>query len=259
MIKSSAAKRDSTSSAEATSLKNLSLAGIDLTNSISSLRTIGYGLISLWLLDILAILHPLKLLDPVWGFQILGQLVERVGVLLIALGLILLGDIQHRQKWELPLLKVIVRMTLATAIAYFCLVPLGIGNTVRIANLTDNQISTQAQAEINRLNGFSTAIATSNDPAEIQSFIARFAPNPERPSSSTQSSLPDLKQQANLLLKRQTKEVRGQAELAVKEKKQSLIKRSLKWNIGAILSGILLLLLWGHNGWIFRFKGNRVN
>ncbi|MEO1465902.1 MAG: hypothetical protein AAFR89_06675 [Cyanobacteria bacterium J06633_1] len=79
MIKSSAAKRDSTSSAEATSLKNLSLAGIDLTNSISSLRTIGYGLISLWLLDILAILHPLKLLDPGWGFQILGQLVERVG------------------------------------------------------------------------------------------------------------------------------------------------------------------------------------
>ncbi|MEL6581812.1 MAG: HpsJ family protein [Cyanobacteria bacterium J06621_12] len=254
MTKSSPAKLNSLASTEAVSTKNLKLAGVDLTNSIFTLRVIGYGLISLWLLDILSVFHPLKPFDPMWGMQILGQLVERVGVLLIGLGLILTGDVQRRRKWELPLLKIIIRMILVTAIAYFCLIPLGIGNTVRIANLTKNQVTAEAQTEINRLTAYRPEIAASSNVAELQQFVNRFGDRPEGSNANTQSTLKDLKQQANSLLSSKTKEIRVQAELVSKQRNKSLIKRSLKWNIGAILSGFFLLLLWGNNGWILNIK-----
>ncbi|MEL6495837.1 MAG: HpsJ family protein [Cyanobacteria bacterium J06623_7] len=229
------------------------LLGIDLTRSLPSLRIVGYGLLLLWLLDLLALFYPLQPLDPVWGFQTLGQLVERVGVLFIALGLVLLGDIQRRQKWEIAGLQIIVRGILLMAIIYLSLIPLGIGNTVRIARLTSQQLQAEAQTQISNLTQYHSAIAASQEISDVRQFIERLGGETQNNSSS----LVNLKQRANRLFKAQVKEIRAQATQNSSARKSNLIKRSLKWNIGALISGCLLLLLWSGNSWLTKVKSSK--
>lgn len=253
MIKSDSTQANPDSQAKAVSVKKFNLLRIDLTNSLSTLRIVGYGLIALWLLDIIFLLYPLQLLDPVWGFQILGQLVERVGVLLIGYGLISLGGIQQRQKWETPLLKTIVQTALIIAIVYFCFIPLSIGNTVRIARLTNQQIAAEAQAKTLELTQYHSKVANSKEIDEVRQFINRLGDR----SDDSSLSLIDLKQQANTLFKTQVEEIKFQGELALAQRKSGLVKRSLKWNIGALLSGIFLLLLWDSNRSVIKARSRK--
>lgn len=55
------------------------------TGSNLLFRFVGYGLLMLALLDLVEMLVPMRLLDPVWQIQTTGALVEFVPVLLLGL------------------------------------------------------------------------------------------------------------------------------------------------------------------------------
>lgn len=59
-------------------------------------RLAGYTLLSLFLLDLLAILIPFNFTNPVWEFQLANQLVERAPVPILALIFVLIGESQFR-------------------------------------------------------------------------------------------------------------------------------------------------------------------
>ncbi|MEN8447532.1 MAG: HpsJ family protein, partial [Cyanobacteria bacterium J06555_13] len=53
--------------------------------SMKFMRTIGYGLLALSILDLVAMVVPFDFKNPVWEFQRFGELVERSAVPLIGL------------------------------------------------------------------------------------------------------------------------------------------------------------------------------
>ena len=79
--------------------------GNNLLKSIRILRWVGYGLLVLFLFDLVETLVPLRLMNPVWEFQTMGTLVEIAAVPLIALGLVFFGEGISRAKLERPVLK----------------------------------------------------------------------------------------------------------------------------------------------------------
>jgi hypothetical protein len=227
--------------------------GFNLTNSIVTLRIVGYGLLILWLIDIAEVLYPLQLLNPIWSFQVFGQFVERIGVLLISLCFIFFGEHKARTNWELVIVRGLSMLTLITAIAYFLMIPLGIGNTFRIANQTDRQISLQLRENIEQLDRLQEEVATYSDPKKLQQFIEigdRFI----KRTNAKGLTIPELRAEANTQIKQQANEIKLQAQKARRERKVNLLKRSLKWNLGALLSSILLLLVWANNSWASRIK-----
>ena len=227
--------------------------GFSLNNSLVTLRIVGYGLLILWLIDIAEVLYPLQLLNAIWSFQVFGQFVERIGVLLISLCFIFFGEHKARTNWELVIVKGLSMLTLITAIAYFLMIPLGIGNTVRIANQTDRQISLQLRDNIEQLDRLQEEVATYSDPKKLKQFIEigdRFI----KRTDAKGSTIPELRAEANTQIKQQVNEIKLQAQKARRERKVNLLKRSLKWNLGALLSSILLLLVWANNSWTSRIK-----
>ena len=227
--------------------------GFSLTNSIVTLRIVGYGLLILWLIDIAEVLYPLQLFNAIWSFQVFGQFVERIGVLLISLCFIFFGEHKARTNRELVIVKGLSVLTLILAIAYFLMIPLGIGNTVRVANHTDRQISLQLRENIEQLDRLQEEVATYSDPVRLKQFIEigdRFI----RRSDAEGSSIPELRAEANTQIKQQMNEIKLQAQKARRERKVNLLKRSLKWNLGALISSILLLLIWANNSWISQIK-----
>lgn len=227
--------------------------GFSLTNSIVTLRIVGYGLLILWLFDLAEVLYPLQLLNAAWSFQVFGQFVERIGVLLISLCFIFFGEHKARTNWELPIVRVLSWLTLVAAIAYFLMIPLGIGNTIRIARQTDQQISLQLQENIEQLRQLEQEVSTYSDPKKLEQFIEigeRFV----KRSDAKSLSISELREEANTQIKQQKNEIKLQAQVARRQRKVNLLKRSLKWNLGALFSSILLLLIWGNNSWTSQIK-----
>ncbi len=58
-----------------------SVSNVSLSSSL--FRLVGYGLLVLALFDLIHILIPLQLMNPMWEFQTVGALVERVPVPLL--------------------------------------------------------------------------------------------------------------------------------------------------------------------------------
>lgn len=226
--------------------------GFSLTNSIVTLRIVGYGLLILWLFDIVEVLYPLQLLNAIWSFQVFGQFVERIGILLVSLCFIFFGEQKARTNWEFPIVRVLSILTLIAAIFYFLMIPLGIGNTIRIARQTDRQISLQLQEDIEQLDRLKEEIATYSDPQKLEQFIniGGFT----KRSDAKGWSIPELRAEANNQIKQQGNEIKLQAQKARRRRKVNLLKRSLKWNLGALLSSILLLLIWANNSWTSQIK-----
>lgn len=227
--------------------------GFSFTNSIVTLRIVGYGLLILWLIDIAEVLYPLQLLNAIWSFQVFGQFVERIGVLLISLCFIFFGEHKARTNWELAIVKVLSLLTLVLAIAYFLMIPLGIGNTVRVANHTNRQISQELRENIEQLDRLQEEVATYSSPRRLRQFIEigdRFI----KRSDVRGSSISELRAEANTQIKRQMNEIKLQAQQTRRERKVNLLKRSLKWNLGALISSILLLLIWANNSWTSQIK-----
>lgn len=227
--------------------------GFSLTNSIVTLRIVGYGLLLLWLFDIAEVLYPLQLLNAAWSFQVYGQFVERIGVLLISLCFIFFGEHKARTNWELLIAKVLSWLTLVAAIAYFLMIPLGIGNTIRIASQTDREISLQLQENIEQLTQLEKEISTYSNPQKLEQFIEIGNQFIER-SDRQNLSISELREEANTQIKRQKNEIKLQAQKARRQRKVHLLKRSLKWNLGALFSSILLLLVWANNSWTSQIK-----
>ena len=227
--------------------------GFSFTNSIVTLRIVGYGLLILWLIDIAEILYPLQLLNAIWSFQVFGQFVERIGVLSISLCFIFFGEYKARANWELVIVNGLSMLTLALAIAYFLMIPLGITNTIRIANQTDQQISLQLRENIEQLDRLQEEVATYSDPKKLEQFIEigdRFI----KRSDAKGSSIPELRTEANSQIEKEANEIKLQAQKTRRQRKVNLLKRSLKWNLGALISSVLLLLIWANNSWTNRIK-----
>lgn len=210
--------------------------------SMTILRSLGYGLLLLAFFDIVEMFVPPNFMNPVWEFQTFGQLVERVPVPLIGLVLVFFGEMNSRSKWEFPILKLLSWLTLLFALLFFLLIPLGVGNTLRLNNQSAAQISTLSKQQISQAEQVEKQLNQAT-PQQIDNFIksqgrSLNGKNPE-----------ELKTQVLSQVSQAKKQIKTQAEVTQSSRGLTLIKSSVKWNLGALVAAGLFISIWKGTRW----------
>lgn len=210
--------------------------------SMSILRSLGYGLLLLAFFDIVEMFVPPNFMNPAWEFQTFGALVERVPVPLIGLVLVFFGEMNSRSQWEFPILKLLSWLTVLFALLFFLLIPLGVGNTLRLNNQSVAQISTLSKQQISQAEQVEKQLSQAT-PQQIDNFLksqgrSLDGKNPE-----------ELKTQVLSKVSQAKKEIKTQAEATQSSRGLTLIKSSVKWNLGALVAGGLFISIWKGTRW----------
>lgn len=211
--------------------------------AIAGLRVIGYGILVLCLIDLVDILYPFQAFNSEWEFNTVGGLVERVGFPLVGFGLIFIGEESNRSKFERFLLKPLSWALMVYAIAYWVLAPIGVSSAWRIHNQNNAQLVSQlsqqreqvkaAQAQIQKLTDEQMkALVQRSTGGEVQNFNADEFRKRQIENIATTA------QQAET-----------QAKVAVEQRSKNLLKKSIKWTLGSVISGAVFLYLWYLSGW----------
>jgi len=211
------------------------------------LRLVGYGLLLMALLDILFLLIPPQLMNPVWEFQTMGAIIERIPVTLLGIVLVYYGERSDRAPIERFILKWLSWLSLAAAILLFLMIPLSITDSFRIYYQQNAGVNAQVVSQIDTIQAFKDELKTANSVAEIGVILQKQANqkvnipksvNTQKLKTDIFKSLED--NQANL---------RNQVRSFRSEKRLDLIKNCLKWNLGALIASILFFLIWKSTLW----------
>lgn len=222
------------------------MASEDQMQSIYRLRWVGYGLLLLALFDVIQLLLPLDYQNPVWVLQTVGAIVERVPVPLLGLLLIFFGEDAERTSIEDILLKVLRWATLLLAIGFLAMVPLGVAYTLRIDNQNNQQIAALQQRQTTQLETVEQRVTkgSAEDIKNLGTELNRMGlpVDPQKPD--------ELKTKILERISTAKTQVPTQAKLTQDNQRLALFKNSVKWNIGALVSSVLLFIIWRSTGWV---------
>jgi hypothetical protein len=211
--------------------------------TLALIRVIGYVFLAFFLFDFIDTLIPLRLTNPNWEFQTFGALVEKVPVLFLAYAMIYLGRNFGRKRLEQFLLSLITWLALILGLIYLLMIPIGIINTNRLLTLNHQQLL-QLDIQIAQVKKAQINLKTTKTQSELQQILSRDLGN--------NSPIPKLEnpEQVNTLKNRLTTVITD-GEVKLKEQAQSLrdvrlelLKKSVKWNLGSLLSAVLLFYIW---------------
>ncbi len=201
---------------------------------------IGYSFLIFSVFDYLAVLFPLRLLDPFWEFQTFGQLVERVAIPLISILFIFYRRESSIPKLEAAILKGVSWLCLALSILYLLLLPLGIVNTVRINNRNNAQIAAQLSQQSQQIKQGKEQINRASS-KELEQVLNSLNQQGRAGNITNTQELKELILNRSAQIEQSNK---LQAEALQSNQKTELFKNSIKWNLGTILAAISFWWLW---------------
>ncbi len=211
------------------------------------LRLVGYGLLVMAIIDLLFLLIPPQLMNPLWEFQTMGAIVERIPVTLLGVVLVYYGERSDRASIETLLLKILSWLSLVAAIFLLLMVPLSITNSFRIYYQQNATVNAQTVSQKDAIQKFKEELEAANSKAEIGELLQQQA--------KQQVNIPDsvntTKLKTDLLanLQNNQDQLASQAQSFRAEKRSWLLKNCLKWNLGAIIASILFWLIWKSTAW----------
>lgn len=212
--------------------------------SLAVVRKVGYGLLVLALFDLVAIFVPLRLTNPVWQFETMGAIVERVAVPLIGLALISFGETEFRSDFEQKVLKFLSWLCLIVGVLFILLFPLGIINTCQVKMISNNQINNQflqqkskmerAERQLNQLKS-----------EELENYIKSQGRTLDNQTAE------QAKAQFLAKLNKDKQQMQTRFEEVKANRRLVLIKNSVKWNLGALIAGVLFIYIWNRMRGVF--------
>lgn len=218
----------------------------NLGSIFPTLRYIGYGLLIFAFIDLMTLLYPPQFTDPVWEFQTIGGIVERVPVPLIGFGFAFLGE---PSQWKFPerlLLKILSFLSLLIAAAFLFLVPLGVVDAIRINNQNTETISAQSEQQVEQLEQLKTLVEDAS-PQNLQQLAQRLN-NPDQPIQA--NNLDELRTEIQSRIEQQQTQIKRQAGNAESQRRRSLLENAAKWVTGSFLSCILFALIFVQTAWV---------
>ena len=215
--------------------------------SLGILRLVGYGLLLMALVDLFFLLVPPQLMNPLWEFQTIGAIVERIPVTLLALVLIYCGERSDRAPVEAKILKILSWFCLLAAVALILVIPLNISNSFRIYNRHNASANAQFVTQKDSIQQFKEQLEGASSKAEIGAILQQQAQQKVNipDSANTQKLKTDII--ANLQSNQDN--ITDQVEAFRAQKKTLLLKKCLRWNIGALISAVLFFIIWRSTGW----------
>lgn len=203
------------------------------------LRPIGYCLLVLALFDFIDILVPLRFMNPAWEFQMIGSLVERVAVPLLGLGLVFYGEADLWSKWERPLLNFLSWVSLLAGVLFLLLSPLLVVDSLRLKAQINYQITTEVNQQLSQLAQLEKKVSegTAKDINDAVASLKQGNPlnikNPEQAKSKLLSEINKVKGT-----------IQPQTEASWADRRLALVKNSVKWLVGCVVSGVLFIYIW---------------
>ncbi len=222
------------------------------SRSITLVRWLGYGLLLLALLDLGALLIPLRLMNPIWEFRSIGAIVERIPVPLIGFVMVFWGEQEHRRPGEKLILKGLTWVTLTLALVLLALIPLCVVNSIRIHNLKIEEINTFQGQRLALVQQLEEQLNQTNSVDEFQSLLNRALNNRTPIALDTSQPLPNIKAQIPALLAPARSAIEQQAQVAQEQaqnEQPGLLKRAIKWSLGALIGAVLCLRIWQSTRW----------
>lgn len=218
--------------------------------SLGILRLVGYGLLLMTVVDVVFLLIPPQLINPLWQFQTMGAIVERSPVTLLGMVLVYFGEKSDRAAIETSILKGLSWLSLLTAILLMLMIPLNISNGLQIYHQHSATADAQFGNQKETIRQFKEQLEAANSKAEIGAILQQQAqqkiniPN----SVNTQKLKTDII--ANLQNNQDT--ITNQEQAFRSQKRTLLLKQGLKWNLGALIASILFFLIWKSAAWARR-------
>ena len=216
--------------------------------SMGLLHMVGYGILLLMFIDTITIVVPFRFQNPNWEFQAIGQLVERIPVLFLGLVLVFWGEGNPRGRYEDLILKGLSWFTLVLAIAYFAFVPIGILNTIRIDQKNAQDANLEFSRRVAPLQAAQAQVERAQSAEDLRSLVAALRNN-SNATISQSVDVSQLKRELSQILKNREQMFLADRDFEVTREQRTLLKQSFKWNLGAVISGLVLLLIWLNTGW----------
>lgn len=210
------------------------------------LRRIGYCLLLLALFDAIHILVPPRFMNPEWEFQVIGALVERVPVPLLGLGLVFYGEEDFRSKWERLPLKFLSWACLLIGILFLLLAPLILVERSRLDNQITYQINTQVIQQLSQFEQLEKQLGKATTAKDIYGVVARFRIEGLPPNIKVPQKL---KSQVLSQTAKAKETIRTKTEATWAGRRLAMLKKSVKWFLGSLVSGILLVYTWQMTRW----------
>jgi hypothetical protein len=224
--------------------------------SVYRLRWLGYGLLVFALIDAVNILASINTADPTWVLQVIGQFVERVVVPLLGFALVFFGEIYDRKGGEKIGLRILSWLCLVLAIAFFLMIPPLIIQSISVKGQAEQQVNQQVDQQVKagfeQLDRLESQLATSK-PEDLKALaeqlksrgIAVDAQDPAGLKAQIQARIKTIKEQAQL----QAQKAKDKAKQDASGQINNLVKNAVKWSLGALMAGVLLVYLWKSSSW----------
>jgi hypothetical protein len=211
------------------------------------LRVVGYGLLLMALVDFVFLLIPPQLMNPLWQFQTIGAMIERIPVSLLGLVLIFYGEKSDRTPIETNILKVLSWASLLVAVILMLVIPLNISNSLRIYHQHNATTNAQFVAQKENIQQFKEQLTAANSKDEIRVILEQQA----KQSVNIPDSVNTQKLKTDILtnLQKNQDNITSQTESFRGQKRSLLLKQCLKWNLGALIASTLLFMIWKSTGW----------
>lgn len=210
--------------------------------SVAVFRLIGYGLLLLALLDLLTTLLPLRLMNPLWQFETMGAIVERVAVPLLGLVLVFFGEEKFRSSFEQKFLKLLRWLCLLVGVLFFLLVPLGVVSTLQVKAVNDTQMNQQYSQQKARVERVEKQLNQIKD-QDLENFIKSQGRTLDGQSSQ------QARAQFLAKINKDKNQLENQFKQAMSNRRLTLLKNSAKWNLGGLVSGVLFIYIWLLTRW----------
>lgn len=211
---------------------------------ITPLHWVGYGLLFLAFLNLIDTLIPLNLMNPVWEFQTIGALVELAPLALVGFVIVFLVDRDRLSGWEHRVLNLLSKLALGIGVIYLLLVPLGIVNMVRIDRLADQQLAAQVEEKQGVIQQVKEELNQVQSGAEMEALIGSISDTGTAPLIENDQQLEQVRERLSSEIAEGEEYLNAQVDATRSNQRTELLKKSVKWNLGAAIVGCLFVSIW---------------
>lgn len=213
-------------------------------------RLIGYVLIILSIFDYLAIFFPPQLTNPGWELQAVSLMVDHVWALILGLAFVFFyGRTSLIGSTQISVLKFLSWMALVSGIVYILIVPLSINNSLTLYRNINTQFDAQTTQREEQVQKLTSNLDVLKSPDELRRLAAAL-----KVEKIDQLSPEDLKDKISERIRNTAQNASATAKSSRTQELKNLIKESLRINMGAIVSGVCLILLWNLTRWVRVYK-----
>ena len=210
------------------------------------INLVGYVLLFLAFLDYAILLFSANLFEPTWAYNTAGNLVENVWAFLLGFLLIFYRRDQDLiQPREFTFLSFLSWLALIIGIGYFLITPMIIGHSFRINRSQQAQVAIRIDQQKSQVEQYSQQL----DGASQEQLNNLFQNYKKRAPDGEIDSPQQFKENLLTEIKQQQKTAQQKLQTRFSKQKGSLLKTTVKWSIGAIISGISFILIWRYTKW----------